>query len=107
MINNHLNACLGKIMVVDDEAELMRALTEMLAKQGYESTGFTRGPEALDALKEKEFDLVLTDLMMPEMDGIDLLKAGFEVDPHLVGIIMTGQGTVQTAVEAMKTGAFE
>jgi PAS domain S-box-containing protein/putative nucleotidyltransferase with HDIG domain len=107
MINNHLNACLGKIMVVDDEAELMRALTEMLAKQGYESTGFTRGPEALDALKEKEFDLVLTDLMMPEMDGIDLLKAGFEVDPHLVGIIMTGQGTVQTAVGAMKTGAFD
>ena len=49
----------------------------------------------------------MTDLMMPGMDGIELIRAGLEIDPNLIGIIMTGHGTVQTAVEAMKTGAFD
>ncbi len=97
----------GKIMVVDDEAELTAALCEMLAKQGYETQGFTNGNQALAELNEHSYDILLADLMMPEMDGISLLKAALDVDPQLLGIIMTGQGTVQTAVEAMKTGAFD
>ncbi len=99
--------CLGRLLIVDDEVELMTALCETLAKQGYETAGFASGGEAIEALKGRDFDLVLTDLMMPEMDGIALLKAGLGIDPHLVGIVMTGQATVQTAVEAMKTGAFD
>ena len=101
------NYKIGRILVVDDEAELMSALCEMLVGQGYETAGFLTGEEALAVLKEREFDLLLTDLMMPGMDGIELIRAGLEIDPNLIGIIMTGHGTVQTAVEAMKTGAFD
>jgi PAS domain S-box-containing protein/putative nucleotidyltransferase with HDIG domain len=107
MKKNHNNLKVGRIMIVDDEAELMTALCEALAGQGYETTGFTTGADALKVLVEQDYDLLLTDLMMPEMDGIALLQAGLEIDPNLVGIIMTGHGTVQTAVEAMKTGAFD
>jgi PAS domain S-box-containing protein len=98
---------IGRVIVVDDETELNRILCEMLASQGYEVTGFLTGAEALAVLKEREFDLLVTDLMMPGMDGIELIRAGLEIDPNLIGIIMTGHGTVQTAVEAMKTGAFD
>jgi PAS domain S-box-containing protein/putative nucleotidyltransferase with HDIG domain len=101
------NMTVGRLIVVDDESELMSALCEMLASQGYETVGYTSGAEAVEALKEKDCDLLLTDLMMPGMDGIALLKAGLEIDPNLVGIIMTGQGTIQTAVEAIKIGAFD
>lgn len=100
-------APLGRVLVVDDEIELMSALCDMLEQRGYQPAGFSSGREVLEVLKEKDFDLLLTDLMMPEMDGITLLRAALEIDPHLVGIIMTGQGTVQTAVDAMKIGAFD
>src|SRR5512134_3075329 len=98
---------LGRVLVIDDETELMSALVEALNFQGYEASGFVSGKAALEELEKQSYDLVLTDLMMPTMDGIDLLKAGLEVDPYMVGIMMTGHGTVQTAVEAMKVGAFD
>jgi len=94
-------------MIVDDEISLMTALCEALSKRGYDAVGFTSGVEALEALKGHPFDLLLTDLMMPEMDGVTLLRAALDIDPQLVGLMMTGQGTVQTAVEAMKAGAFD
>jgi PAS domain S-box-containing protein len=97
----------GRILIVDDEVELKSALCSMLSMMGFETAGFTSGREALEALKEQDFDVLLTDLMMPEMDGMSLLSAAMEMDPHLVGVVMTGQATVQTAVEAMKLGAFD
>ena len=98
---------IGKILIVDDEVELKNVLVEALASQGYETTGFTAGEEALAALRDKAFDILLTDLMMPAMDGITLIKEGLLIDPHLIAIMMTGQGTIQTAVDAMKVGAFD
>lgn len=98
---------LGRLLVVDDEVELTTALCDGLIRRGYEAVGVTSGKDALDALKTGSFDLLLTDLMMPDLDGIALLRAALELDPHIIGIIMTGQGTVQTAVEAMKTGSFD
>jgi PAS domain S-box-containing protein len=97
----------GKIIVVDDEPELRSVLLDALSAQGFEVTACSSGPQALEELRQKEFDLLLTDLMMPEMDGIALLGAAAEIDPNLISIMMTGQGTVQTAVDAMKRGAFD
>jgi len=96
-----------KLLIVDDEAAQMTALCNTLGQQGYSPTGFTSANQALEALRQQEFDLVLTDLMMPEMDGIALLRAVLEIDATLVGIVMTGHGTIDTAVEAMKTGALD
>ncbi len=98
---------LGRLLIVDDEIELMTVLCETLDSHGYETEGFNSPHEALKKLKKEEYDLLLTDLMMPEMDGIAFLKKALDIDPGVIGIIMTGQGTVQTAVEAMKTGAFD
>jgi DNA-binding NtrC family response regulator len=97
----------GRLLVVDDEVELMRALCETLAEEGFRTTGATRADEALAELRKGEFDLLLSDLMMPGTDGIELLRQALEIDPGLVGIIMTGQGSIQTAVEAMRAGAFD
>lgn len=101
------NSPIGTILVVDDEPELRKILVETLTRQGFEVTGCSMGQEALEELRRKDFDLLLTDLMMPEMDGISLLKSALEIDAYLVGVIMTGQGTIQTAIDAMKLGAFD
>ncbi len=98
---------LAQLLIVDDEAAQMRALCETLEAEGYSTTGFTSARQALETLRQRDFDLVLTDLMMPEMDGIAMLRAAFEIDPNLVGIVMTGHGTIDTAIEALKTGALD
>ncbi len=97
----------GRIMVVDDERAQMTALCDTLADHCDFIAGFTSGPEALEALKQAHYDLLLSDLMMPEMDGITLLHLAQEADPDLVVIIMTGVGTIASAVDAMKAGAFD
>ena len=98
---------IGKILIVDDEVELKNILVEALTSQGYETSGFTSGEEGLAALRAEAFDVLLTDLMMPGMDGITLVRESLQIDPHLVCMMMTGQGTIQTAVDAMKEGAFD
>jgi DNA-binding NtrC family response regulator len=97
----------GNLLIVDDEVELMRALCDSLGEQGFAVKGFSKPADAVDALREGDFDILLTDLMMPGIDGIQLLKQALEIDRNLICIIMTGQGTIQTAVEAMKSGAFD
>ena len=96
-----------KILIVDDEVAQMKALCNTLRDHGYETTGFSSAQAALQALDITEFDLLLTDLMMPEMDGLQLLQAAFKKHPMLVGIMMTGEGTITAAVEAMKSGALD
>jgi len=98
---------IGKILVVDDEVELKNILVEALTLQGYEAAGFTAGEEALTALRAEAFDVLLTDLMMPGIDGITLVREAMQIDPNVICIMMTGQGTIQTAVDAMKVGAFD
>jgi DNA-binding NtrC family response regulator len=101
------NTTRGNLLVVDDEVELMRALCESLREEGFEVFGQSDPATAMEDLREHSIDLLLSDLMMPGTDGIQLLRQALQVDPNLVGIIMTGQGTIQTAVEAMKAGAFD
>ena len=85
----------------------MRALCNTLKDHGYETVGFSLPSEALAELRRTEFDLLLSDMMMPEMGGIELLQAALKERPDLVGIIMTGEGTIATAVESMKSGALD
>jgi PAS domain S-box-containing protein len=102
-----LAPCMGRILVVDDEVGLKNILVEALTSQNYCVAGVTSGLEALELLKQSDFDILLSDLTMPEMDGLTLLPAATKIDPNLVCIIMTGQGSIQTAVDAMKFGAFD
>jgi signal transduction histidine kinase len=85
----------------------MTALCNTLEMEGYAATGFTSAREALAKLHERQFDLLLTDLMMPEMDGIALLRAAQQIDRDLAGIVMTGHGTIDTAVKALRDGALD
>jgi signal transduction histidine kinase len=96
-----------RLLVVDDEAPHMQALCDTLQQEGYLTRGFTSGLEATAALRAESFDLLLTDLMMPQIDGITLLRACREIDPDLACIVMTGHGTIATAVDALKAGAID
>jgi PAS domain S-box-containing protein len=97
-----------RLLIVDDESAQMKALCDTLETEGYSTVGFTSASSALEALREQPaFDLVLSDLMMPEIDGIALLRAALEIDPNLVGIVMTGHGTIDSAVQAMQAGALD
>jgi two-component system sensor histidine kinase/response regulator len=97
----------GRLLVVDDEEPQMRALCDTLSAEGYVTAGFSSPQSALAALSQASYDLLLTDLMMPGMDGIALLAAARRVDPEIVGIMMTGHGTIDTAVRAMQAGALD
>jgi signal transduction histidine kinase len=96
-----------RLLIVDDEARLMIALCNTLRDERYDVVGVTSGTEALKKVDGGRFDVLLTDLMMPEMDGIALLRSALERDPQLVGIVMTAHGTISTAVAAMKAGAMD
>ena len=97
----------GRLLIVDDESESLAPVCELLQKCGYMVNGYTSCEDALAALREECYDLLLTDLVMPEMDGITLLKEAFALDPCLVGIIVTGKGSIESAVNALKSGAFD
>lgn len=97
----------GSILIVDDDIEMLGVLHAFLEEKGFTVSGSLSANKAMELLRYESFDLLIADLYMPEMDGIDLLQAAFRIDPDLVGIIMTGYGSVETAVEAMKAGAFD
>jgi signal transduction histidine kinase len=97
----------ARLLIVDDEEALMTALCKTLEAEGYAVTGFSSARLALEQLRQSQFDLLLTDLMMPEMDGIALLRAAQEIDRDLAGVVMTGHGTVDTAVQALHGGAAD
>ena len=95
------------LLIVDDEPASMRALCDTLEYEGYKTYGFTAPAEALAAMRERSFDLLLADLQMPGTNGIDLMKSAQLIDPTLVAVIMTGHGALETAIAAMKAGALD
>lgn len=97
----------ARLLIVDDESAQMRALCDTLGSEGYATRGFSSAQQALTELRPGEFDLLLTDLMMPEMDGITLINEARRIDPTLGAVVMTGHGTIDTAVQAMQVGALD
>ncbi|MFO0561852.1 MAG: sigma-54 dependent transcriptional regulator [Polyangiales bacterium] len=95
------------ILVVDDEANLRRLLAAQLTQDGYEAHAVADGKEAMAALKEQHFDAVISDLRMPNMDGMTLLKHIQQEHGDIPVIVLTAHGTVETAVDAMRFGAFD
>ncbi len=98
---------MNTILVVDDEKNYLVVLDTLLSEEGYEVTTADGGVEALQVLKESDLDLVLTDLKMPHMDGIELLENIKKINPDIPVIMMTAYGTIDTAIEAMKKGAYD
>lgn len=96
-----------RIIIVDDERDMRDFLEIMLRKEGYEAFSFPTPVAALGYCKENRCDLVLTDLKMPGMTGLEFLKAVKELDPATLVIMITAYASVDTAVEAMKAGAFD
>jgi two-component system response regulator FlrC len=96
-----------ELLVVDDEPQMLIAIQETLRRSGYSITTAGSGMEALCRLKEKYFQLVITDMRMPEVTGLDLLRRVRNLSPQTPVVLLTAYGTVQNAVEAMKHGAFD
>jgi DNA-binding NtrC family response regulator len=101
------NAMKHRILIVEDDTVQREILTDILNATGYDPCACASGPDALDALRENPFDLMLTDLRMPEMDGLELLRQAMRVRADLEVVVMTAYATVQTAVTAMKEGATD
>ena len=96
----------GKVLVVDDEKIAVRNLEHVLKKEGYEVTATQSGANALACLDKQEFDVVLTDLRMEKVDGLQILKKCRESWPDTEVVLITGYATLESAVDAMKQGAF-
>jgi two-component system response regulator FlrC len=97
----------NRILVVDDDRAMRLALAESLESCGYDIVAAENGREALEKFKKGKFDLVVTDMKMPGMTGIEVLRSVKELSPEMPVILITAYGTVGTAVEAMKEGAAE
>ena len=98
--------CEGRVLVVDDEANMRRVLSALVRREGFETVEAANGVAALEILNEEKVDAVLTDLKMPQMNGIELLA---EVRRRRVGIpviLLTAHGTIGSAVEALKRGGL-
>ena len=96
-----------KILIVDDEVNLLQSLGDVLRSKGFMVDTARNGLEALDRLKERFFDLIIADLKMPRMGGMELLKVLRERYPQTAVVILTGYGTVKNAVDAIKRGAYD
>jgi DNA-binding NtrC family response regulator len=97
---------LYRILVVDNEKSQREQLAGFLKKQGFSATTAGSGPEAIDISRDKSFEVALVDLKMPEMNGVEVLRKLKEGDPDIQVIMITAYGSVETAVEAMRAGAY-
>jgi DNA-binding NtrC family response regulator len=96
-----------RILVVDDEENMVHFLTKLLRAEGFVVEGTGTGEAALDRLRDAPFELVLTDLKLPDTDGIEILKAARELHPETVVVLITAHGTIESAIEAMRAGAYD
>ncbi len=94
-----------RILVVDDEPQIVEVCTQALRANGFAVESSLDGREAIALLREKEFDLVIVDLMMPDVDGLEILRIAREYAPSTAGIVITSHGTMEKAIESIRVGA--
>jgi two-component system nitrogen regulation response regulator NtrX len=98
---------MAKILIIDDERSIRNTLREILEYEDYEVEDVDNGIDGLQLIEKKDYDLVLCDIKMNRMDGMEVLTEGLAIKPDLPFIMISGHGTVETAVEASKKGAFD
>ncbi len=97
---------MSKILIVDDEESIIESISMVLENEGYEIDSCLNGMSAIQKVTHNEYDLVLLDIKMPKMDGLEVLEKIMEINKNLVVIMISGHGTIDTAVEATKKGAY-
>ena len=98
---------MARVLIAEDDRNALSGLVEILRQEGYDVVGVDSGPKALKLLEREKFDILLTDLRMPEMDGMELYERSQSIAPYMKTIVMTAYSSVKEAVEAMKRGVFE
>jgi two-component system, NtrC family, nitrogen regulation response regulator NtrX len=98
---------MATILIIDDEKAIRKTLTEILTFEGYKLEEAADGEEGLKKFKEKTYDAVLCDIKMPKLDGIDFLQKAVEINPDVPIVMISGHGNIETAVEAVKKGAYD
>jgi DNA-binding NtrC family response regulator len=98
---------MARILVVDNEAGILSVLTTLLKAEGYDVVPLREGDKAIEQLKSEEFDLLVSDIRMTPVNGMEVLKIAREQRPGMAVIMLTAYGTVETAIEALKLGAFD
>ncbi|MCP4367676.1 MAG: response regulator, partial [Deltaproteobacteria bacterium] len=97
-----------KILIIDDEPAVLKTTQKILASEGYKVKNASSGKEAVAILKVENFDLAITDIRMPGMDGLEVIRQAKKLDHFLEIIVLTGYGTTENAVKALKEeGAFD
>ncbi|ANH81380.1 Fis family transcriptional regulator [Niabella ginsenosidivorans] len=107
MARNKSNDSQHEILIVDDEASIRKTLSEILSFEGYKIAEAVDGEEGLKLFSEKTFNAVLCDIKMPKLDGIEFLEKASTIAPDVPIIMISGHGTIETAVEAVKKGAYD
>src|SRR6478735_2375407 len=98
---------MSNILIIDDEKAIRKTLSEILSYEGYKIEEAGDGEEGLRRFRDKTFDVVLCDIKMPKIDGIEFLEKSREVNPDVPVIMISGHGNIDTAVEAVKKGAYD
>ncbi len=98
---------MSNILIIDDEKAIRKTLSEILSYEGYKIDEAGDGEEGLKKFREKEYDVILCDIKMPKIDGIEFLEKAKEANPDIPIIMISGHGTIETAVEAVKKGAYD
>ena len=98
---------MGKLLIVDDDLSILRVLKMRLESEGYQVEVASEIEAAKDLAVRNEYELAILDLKLPDGNGIELMKSIHELDPDLPVIILTAYGTIESAIEAMKAGAYK
>jgi len=98
---------MAKILLVDDERDILETLPEVLKKWGHETYVALNGFEALKVFQGNSVDFIITDIKMPQMDGLELLQKVQEIDKHCMVIFLTGYPSLDSAISAMRSGAYD